>query len=103
MAKVPRRSWGSYSRAWRNKMAARAAEEEGLTRRQARERFNRGTYHPNRNKPSDRISDFRRRGARFQIRDFERGKIPKKFLKYWTVKDGKPYNTLWYGDLRFIF
>lgn len=45
MATKPNRQFGSLSKAARDR-AARAGAQYGLTRRQVRERYNRGTYNP---------------------------------------------------------
>lgn len=50
-----RKQWHQLSRAARDRAARRAAEQFGLSRRQARERYNRGTYRPFAKDPVNRI------------------------------------------------
>jgi hypothetical protein len=56
MAK-PRKQWGQLSRAARERAAREAAKDYGLSRRQARERYNRGTYRPFSRDPVKRIPE----------------------------------------------
>lgn len=55
MANKPRRSWGSLTKRSRDRAARQAAEKYGLTRRQARERYGRGTFSPFSKDPVKRI------------------------------------------------
>jgi hypothetical protein len=52
---VARREWHQLSRPARDRAARQAASDYGLTRRQARERYNRGTYKPFARDPVNRI------------------------------------------------
>lgn len=49
---TPKTLWGQHSKAYRDRVARQAAERHGLTRRQARERYNRGTFKPELSKRS---------------------------------------------------
>lgn len=49
------RQWHNLSRAARDRAAREAAKDYGLSRRQARERYNRGTYSPFSRNPVKRI------------------------------------------------
>ena len=53
----PRRSWGSLSKRSRDRAARQASEQFGLTRRQARERYGRGTFSPFSKDPVKRIPE----------------------------------------------
>lgn len=53
----PRHSWGQLSRASRDRATRVAAERYGLTRRQARERYNRGTFSPFSKDPAKRVPE----------------------------------------------
>lgn len=53
MAK-PRKQWGELSPRSRERASRQAAQNYGLTRKQARERFNRGTYKPFAHEPAAR-------------------------------------------------
>lgn len=55
MASPKRKSWGELSKRSRDRAAREAAAKYGLTRRQARERYNRGTYSPFSPNPEKRI------------------------------------------------
>jgi hypothetical protein len=52
----PRQSWGDLNRRSRDR-AAREAAQYGLSRRQARERYNRGTYKPFAREPEKRVPE----------------------------------------------
>lgn len=50
-----RKQWHQLSRAARDRAARQAAQDYGLNRRQARERYNRGTYSPFSRDPVKRV------------------------------------------------
>lgn len=56
-SRKPRKSWGELSPRSRDRAARQAAEQYGLTRRQARERYNRGTYSPFSTDPEKRVPE----------------------------------------------
>lgn len=51
----PRKQWHQLSPAARDRAARQAAKDYGLSRKQARERYNRGTYRPFARQPLNRI------------------------------------------------
>lgn len=54
-ARRPRKSWGSHSRQYRDRIAQQAQQKYGLSRRSAREMYNRGTYRPGAKQAEDRV------------------------------------------------
>lgn len=52
---MPKSNWGSHSKEWRDREARKAATTWGISRRSARERYNRGTWTPYARLKTDRI------------------------------------------------
>lgn len=60
-----RRTWGSLTKANRDKITAQAERDYGLSRKQVRDRYNRGTFSPFARDPLKRVpTEFRRQAIR---------------------------------------
>lgn len=85
---TPRIGWGQHSKAYRDRVARQAAERHGLSRRQVRERFNRGTYKP---ETSKRSPGYIKNPTKQSVKPVKQSgsKVPKNirdptFQKHWA-------------------
>lgn len=100
-AKRPRQSWGSHTKTYRDRVAHDALMKYGLSRRQVREMFNRGTFKP---ATRTRSAVLPKRAKRIGQKKYSRiadEELGRELAHYQTEEDAREdprMNGHWYID-----